>query len=126
MVRKILSDLVSAVRDGVSWGLAFTPPSRATKWLEPLAARPSSPSWHDDVIARSTKQRTELAARNRYGRFLDLTAEETALWASDPALRADCNAAARALAEAFRTPITIIACDGLELAIVEPSSQVSA
>ena len=43
MVRKILSQLVSKLREGLAWGLAYSPPSRLTVLLEPLAADGPTP-----------------------------------------------------------------------------------
>lgn len=58
MVRKILSQLVSQVREGIAWGLAYSPPSRITALLEPLAAEPaprhSSPPWPEVVAHAET------------------------------------------------------------------------
>jgi hypothetical protein len=42
MAHKILSDLISGIRNGIAWGLAVSAPSRLTLWLlGPLAARPA-------------------------------------------------------------------------------------
>lgn len=64
MVRKILSQLVSKMREGLAWGLAYSPPSRVTAWLEPLAAEPtprlSSPPW-PEVVAHAEKAPAEVA-----------------------------------------------------------------
>jgi hypothetical protein len=126
MVRKILSDLISGVRDGVAWGLCFVAimPRRRRVWSELLhvgRARASSPPW-PEVVARAEKKRAELAVKNRYGRFLDLSELETMAWPSHAELRDQYERAARTIADAFGTPITIISYDGRELAIVDPST----
>jgi hypothetical protein len=58
MVRKILSQIVSTLREGIAWGLAYSPPSRITALLEPLAAEPaprrSSPPWPEVVAHAET------------------------------------------------------------------------
>jgi hypothetical protein len=127
MVRKFLSDLISGVRDGVAWALflGVLPPRRRV-WSElPHVGRgrESSPPWAD-VVARADKKRAELAAKNRYGRYLDLSLEETEQWASDDALRTQWVTNAKAIADAFGTAITIITVDGRELAVVQPSTHV--
>lgn len=128
MVRKILSDLISRVRDGVAWGLCYSPP-RSRLWSElphvGIGRGVSSPLW-SDVVARAEKKRAELAARNRYGRYLDLSELETIAWPETIELREQYESSARTIADAFQTPITIISYDGRELAIVEPSSHASA
>jgi hypothetical protein len=130
MVRKILSDLISGVRDGIAWalflGVMVPSPRRRRVWSElPHVGRgrASSPPW-SDVLRRAEKKRAELAARGRYGRFLDLSPTESERWPHDEALRAEYEAIAEQIANAFTTAITIIAADGIELAIVQPSTQV--
>jgi hypothetical protein len=81
---------------------------------------PSPP--RPDVVARAEKKRAELAAKNRYGRYLDLTELDTMAWPESHELREQYESSARTIADAFGTPITIISYDGRELAIVEPSS----
>lgn len=62
MVRKILSQIVSTLREGIAWGLAYSPPSRITALLEPLAAEPaprrSSPPWPEVVAHAETTPAT--------------------------------------------------------------------
>jgi hypothetical protein len=124
MVRKILSDLISGVRDGIAWALFLgVMPPRRRVWSElphVARARESSPPW-SEVLARADRKRAELAAKKRYGRFLDLTRDETDQWATDDALRAQYATAAQAIADAFGTAITIITVDGRELAVVSPN-----
>jgi hypothetical protein len=123
MVRKILSDLISGVRTGITWGLCFTPPkSRLWLLIDMVSPPPTSPAPWPQVVARAEKKRAELAAKNRYGRFLDLTELDTMAWPMSAELREQYERSARVMANEFATPITIISYDGRELAIIEPSS----
>lgn len=130
MVRKILSDLISGVRAGVAWGLCISPPKSRLWFLlgDAIAAPRTSPdapprrtSTWPEVVARAEKKCAELSANNRYGRYLDLTELDTMAWPMSAELREQYESSARTIADAFGTPITIIAYDGRELAVIGPS-----
>jgi hypothetical protein len=123
MVRKMLSDLIAGVCGAFAWAQFYDllPRRRPRRvWAEmPQIPRPSP--W-PNVVARAEKKRAELAAKNRYGRYLDLTELDTMAWPESPELREQYESSARTIANAFQTPITLIAYDGRELAVIEPSS----
>jgi hypothetical protein len=122
MVRKILSDLISGVRDGVAWAEFYgLLPTRRRVWAE-MTTVPCRTSSSPEVVAHAEKKRAQLAAKNRYGRYLDLTELDTMAWPVSAELREQYESSARLMADDFGTSIMIIAYDGRELAVIEPSS----
>ena len=88
MARKILSDLISGLRNGIAWGLAVSPHSRLTLWLlEPLAAKPTPRPLSlppcSGVVARPEKKRATAVVRDGAASLLFL------LWHWDMRIRTE-------------------------------------